>query len=499
MTNTKHITTHSTTQTGYQIRKEQHNGREYIVVPVVMMVEGVHSGSAGPVLHLQENFSQNPQDWNGVPLTAGHPRNAHGEYIGAYQADPDHWIVGHVANTRVEDGKLKAEAWIDQQRAIAVNPEVVNYIKEGKKLDVSIGAFTEDQPKAGTHNDREYQAVTVNYIPDHLALLPGARGACSWQDGCGIRNNEDQSNKDNNMKNEQLQALKEDIKEGKGVVNGLQDNEVGFVELSSKLQSMLDRRDSETYAHFLEEVYDDYFIYRVSNRDNGDTNFYRQEYSVNEQEEIELQGDRSEVRKQVQFVPLQSNSEDEDCGCSGMKRTKFNNNKNHNNTVMSEKNNPSAEVMEKVVGLVNNERTRFTKSDRSWLLQLNEDQLNALEPIEAPAPEVTKEQAIQALSEELGDVDKLKGIVSDDVKSKIEIGLTAYEAEREKLINTIQTNTSKEDWPEDTLNGLEIDMLRRVAKSVRPTDYSGQGPVHTPQNNSNGGEEEVLLPVGVAK
>ena len=494
MKKTANITIHSTQQAEYTIRRDQRNGREYMVVPVIMMVEGVHHGSGGPILHLQENFSQNPEDWNNVPLTAGHPTNDDGVYVSAGQVDQDRWVVGHVANTRVQDGKLRAEAWIDVQRALAVNPEVVNYIKEGKKLEVSTGAMTYESQQAGQWNGEEYHSVTERYIPDHLALLPGEQGACSWVDGCGIRNNKQEDT--DGMKN----SIKEDIKKGLGVLNGLQANTTGFIELSGRLQSMLDRRDSEAQIYYLKEVYEDYFVYEVRDRDQGTQKFYRQEYTFNEADnDIDLSGDRTEVRRNVEFVPIQRNSKETsnngDCGCS-MKRTKFNTNQNEEEDNMSETKNtqPSGEVMEKVVSLINNENTRFGKSDREWLLQMNESQLDKLEPKEAEKPEVSREEALQALSADLSDTEKLLNVVSADIKEQVERGIKAYKEEREKLVKSIQANTG-DIWTKEKLESMDTETLQALEKSSRKTDYSAQGqPI---VNSQAAGEEEMMLPVGV--
>ena len=178
---------------------------EELVLPVVMLVEGVHNGSAGPVLHLARHFGQSVSDWNGVPVTAGHPVNNKGIPISVHQTDKSRWVIGHVQNARIEDGKLKAEVVINQQRAIAVNPEVLNFINEGKKLEVSTGIITRDISQSGQFNGEEYQAITVEYWPDHLALLPGERGACSWADGCGIRVNK---NNNSNHKKMKMQTFK---------------------------------------------------------------------------------------------------------------------------------------------------------------------------------------------------------------------------------------------------------------------------------------------------
>lgn len=477
----------------YQVYNRTKGGREYLVVPVVMMVEGVHSGSGGPILHLQDNFSQNPSDWNGVPLTAGHPVQ-NNEYVTVTSVDPDQWVVGFVDNARVEDGKLKADAWIDRQRAIAINPEVVNYITEGKKLEVSTGAATRDVETQGEHNGEQYNAITLEYRPDHLALLPGDQGACSWRDGCGIRTNK--KGVDNEM-SEQTKNTNLDL-----VVNHLQDNAVGYREISEKIQNTLDRRDSEARYHYLVEVYDDHFIYEVRDRDQGQQKFYKQSYGYTEDKQINLNGDPDEVRRDVEFVPVQSNAQTTNgsCSCSQMKRTKFNNNTNNGDNMSNEKANadqPTGEVMDKVVSLINNERTRFSKADRGWLLNLNEDQLEKLEPAEPVETEVSREQALQALQADLSDTEKLVGILPDKVKEQVEHGIKAYSDLRAKYIKSIQANTDEKTWPKDTLESMETDHLERIARSVQKVDYSGNGnPVTV--NTGSGEEEEMLLPAGVS-
>ena len=500
MIETKHITTHSTAQVDYQPRQVQQGGRNYIVVPVVMMVEGVHSGSGGPILHLQQNFSQNPQDWNGIPLTAGHPVDSEGYPISVNTADPNHWVVGYVQNARVQDGKLKADAWIDQQRAVAVNPEVVNYVLEGKRLEVSTGAITQDRGEGGEWNGETYQAITLSYQPDHLALLPGEQGACSWADGCGIRVNK-QLEETNEMSNQLTpQQIKQAALQTLGVINGLQDNAAGFMEISQAISGKLDRLDSESRMYFLSEVYDNYFVYHIRDRDQGTDRYYKQSYELQENNEVQFSGDPQEVRKNVEFVEIQQNNkEDEDCGCGGgdgnMRRTKFNNNQNSNGEPMSENNKqPTGEVMDRVVALINNERTRFSKTDRQWLLQLNEEQLGKLEPTEAPAVEVSREDAVQALSADFADIDKVKELLPQSTRNQIEAGLAVYKEQRENLIKSIQANTG-DIWTKEKLESMDMDTLQNLEKSSHKADYSGQGPA--PTNYSQGQEVEMLLPAGV--
>ena len=46
---------------------------KYIVAPAVMVVKGVLPGSQGPLMYEDEDTSAATFNWNGMPLTYGHP------------------------------------------------------------------------------------------------------------------------------------------------------------------------------------------------------------------------------------------------------------------------------------------------------------------------------------------------------------------------------------------------------------------------------------------
>lgn len=173
----------------YTGRAETFEGDEYWVVPVVMMVEGVHNGSHGPLFHSIEELGKIPEAWNGIPVTIQHPTDDIGNVSANSPAILEAWSVGKVFNTHVDGDKLKAEAYIKISKINKLSPEVFQYIKEGKPLEVSVGVFSDEVQKIGNHNGEKYSIAATNHRPDHLALLPGAIGACSWEDGCGIRVN----------------------------------------------------------------------------------------------------------------------------------------------------------------------------------------------------------------------------------------------------------------------------------------------------------------------
>lgn len=178
----------------YSIDVKMHMGRKHIVVPVVMMVEGVHNGSAGAILHEAGELAKYPAAWNGIPVVVGHPED-NGTPISANIPDVlEQKIVGRVYNTRFEgNGKnrLVAEAWLDEERLAEISPAALQYIRQRKPIDVSVGVFSDDEPIRGRWKNEEFIGIARNYRPDHLALLPDRNGACGWEDGCGVRINKE--------------------------------------------------------------------------------------------------------------------------------------------------------------------------------------------------------------------------------------------------------------------------------------------------------------------
>ena len=154
--------------------------------PVTIMVEGVHNGSHGPIFwagHILEKFADK---WEGVPIVINHPLK-NGQPISVKGAKDE--IVGRVTAPYFDKVKKAIRANIE----IPINNGRINLSTLQNIKEVSAGVFSDETYESGTWNDEQYHACSISMEPDHLALLPGGVGACSWQDGCGIRANQSEA------------------------------------------------------------------------------------------------------------------------------------------------------------------------------------------------------------------------------------------------------------------------------------------------------------------
>ena len=439
----------------YKIKMKDYDGKKHMVVPVVMMVEGVHSGSKGAIYHSEEELSKNPHLWNGIPVTINHPKNDSG-FISANS--PDVSNVGKIFNTNY-DGKLKSEAWIDIEKIKEQSMEAYNYIKAQKSLDVSVGVFSDDIKEKGEWNGEEYEAKATNYKPDHLALLPGESGACSWNDGCGIRVN---------------QRMEKEIS------NFLQTNKKSYTEIIRQITEKL--REGESMKspyiyHYCIEVYDDEVIYEKSEEEKG-MKYYKQSYLFKDGE-VEFVGEPTEVEKIVEF------------------KNKISTNQKTIKIMSTEK---SKCFISKVDNLIANEATKFQETDKDWLMEQTEDRLDKLVPkVQANREkviekELTEENVKIFLSErKLEDVVKL---LPEDIQANVQSGLKLRDEKRKSMIEGIQANTA-DVWTKEELEVLSCEKLEKIAKSakVEVADYSASVQVNTNKKEESG--EEPLLPMDI--
>jgi hypothetical protein len=499
----------ASTNQNYEVRRETRDGRNYLVVPVVMMVEGVHSGSHGPLLHTIDELGRYPQSWDGRPVVIRHPQ-VNGVYVSANSPDVlDSYAVGQIYNTHTNGTKLMAEAWLEVDKLQSISPETYQKLEDHELIEVSVGVFTDDEQTSGDWNGEPYTMIARNHRPDHLALLPDEIGACSVEDGCGVRVN--------NKKGGQMDESTVDVLEKKRKELGLTNIEFyrdplnspninklfatyqslkkidldisiqnnvgeGFMELMQLIRSKVDDMDNDNTINFVQEVYSDYVIYEARQRAGG-AKLYKQGYQLTNGT-IDFIGNPVEVQKKVEYI---------------------NNNSNNNplNFIRGPKSKPMANekctpcVEKKVNALIANTALAFTEADRDWLQAMEESQLDKFIPKASPetnvtTPPVPDKPAVQALSAE--------------DQAALAFGKKQLAAMRKNWIDGIQANTSKELWPDTTLNGMNEDTLERIYNSLQiprqietneeVMNYSlnagGRGSV-----NNNASEIEPLLPPGI--
>lgn len=171
---------------GGGIRHESFDGRDHLVVPVVMIVDGVLNGA----LVTHEEYGRFVSAWDGRPVPVRHPQK-NGQYVSANASDVlQKSVIGQILNTKVEANKLKAEAWLDVLKAQRLGyGDLISNLEDGNTVEVSTGYFSDSDPSPGQFNGNSYSEIHRNLRPDHLALLPDEIGACSVADGCGTRVN----------------------------------------------------------------------------------------------------------------------------------------------------------------------------------------------------------------------------------------------------------------------------------------------------------------------
>lgn len=172
------------------VRREQVNGRDYLVAPLTMIVPGVLPGSKGPLYYPPEEVSRNPDGWNGMPIVVNHPV-VEGRNVSARSPRIlERYGIGHVYAANIgPNGNLVGEGWFDVGATKRIEPRIYDDLIAKRPIELSTGLFTRNEPVRNGKCPRSgmpYDHVAKDYRPDHLAILPDTKGACSVRDGCGV-------------------------------------------------------------------------------------------------------------------------------------------------------------------------------------------------------------------------------------------------------------------------------------------------------------------------
>lgn len=453
-----------TNQSTTIVRNEQWNEKEWLVVPSIMMKEGVHNGSRGMLLHTPEELAKTVYAWENKPVTLYHPETSKGLPVSASSAGVLlKYGLGIVRNASMVENALKAEVWLEREK-VELIPTLNAAITNNNPIDVSIGVFSSEILETGEWNGEAYIGKAVNMEPDHLALLPGQQGACSWKDGCGLRLNKEKQSKDENN------VI---MKRTNPVVKAMLNNAVNFTDRIDQLRTLLQGEDAtgtETtnYVYnYLREVWDAFVIYEREVRGEP-VMYYQRPYQIGEGGIAEWAGEPVQVERKVSYIQI--------------------------NNDMTETKKPCCP--EKVTALINHAQTSFTEADRTWLGEQDSARLDSLVPKPQETPVINIEEARQMVVNSLKTVEDVVELAPQDVKDVLQKGVEQYNTYREGLVTEILEKAEAGVWTKEELVTNSTAMLEKLNKSFKPTgNYAGQAGNSIQTNQA--GDVEPMLPAGV--
>lgn len=449
-------------------RNDTFDGKDYLVAPMIMIVEGVLPGSFGPLYYPAEELSKTPAVWNMKPIVVEHP-SCNG--VGISACDPDVIRtrgVGLIMNAMFEDGKLKAEAWIDKAKAEIVDNRIIEAIENNEMMELSTGLFTDTESIKGEFNGKKYESIARNYRPDHLALLPESTGACSVADGAGfLRLNEAHDGVEvsvSSFDSKKAVLFFEENKEHIGKqIRDLIENEISHSQIWQLIHSKL--RDTITGDDvWVDEVFDTFFIY------SDGPQLYKQSYSVNDGK-VTFIGSREAVTREVVF-------------------------KTEDGSVLNNTNiRKDVNMKDKVDALIANALTHWTEADRKTLMRMDEAVLSKMIPVENKDDKNKKKVEEVVANTEIDTLNPTKDKVMTpeeylakappEVAATLNHGMNAYNAEKAQLVASIVANerasfTAAQLELKDVAELKQIAALAsnvEVAPVIPVVTYNGQGEV----------------------
>ncbi len=464
-------------------RNATFENREYIVLPVIALVEGVlhASNAATPELVLAEEFTPNFQSWNGRPLVYDHPLVG-GQHVSANSPDVlEKYKIGQVFNATVTDKKLAMEAWIDREAAGRIAPGILEFAaeKNSRPMEVSVGVFVVSEPLTGVYAEsgKQYQAVWRQITADHLAVLKeGVKGACNVEMGCGL-GRVAQSTK---AKEEKTMTIRQKFLELLGKqTNGKELKDAADAVGDSELRGMLDRALFATEPGYLGiiEVFQETTEVIYATAPDGEEHYYRRGYTVAEDQAITFAKDSVEVKPKMTYEAASA-------AIAAVRAA-------------AEKGRVDMEKKARIKVLIETGKTCFKAGDEAVLEQLSEERLTAMEehvkqltatttttapppPPPLPAPETPEVRRAKFLAE------------NPDVAEVLIAHKAAAEAKKNELVTKLKT--AQAVYSEDELKAMDVKSLSKLAQVLikDAIDFSGSGSVpHVPANEGPRSSEEL--------
>ena len=450
---------------GEDLERKRFRGEDHLIVPAVLVVEGV----LNDLLYPADELKRNPEAWNGTPIPINHPTDDKGNFISANTPEQLAKCIGTVFNARFNKDATVSDLWLNEAKLKAAAPEIHKKILDGEMVELSTGLVVEIETQEGDFQGNSFTGIARNHAPDHLALLPDDVGACSIEDGCGCPRV--------NLKMVYNQISHGDI----------------LQQLRAEIHSKLSLGDNDFV--FIDEVFDDFAVFERPSGANG-FKLLRQDFSVDD-DKVELSGDAFEVRAKRTFEKVENSDGGADPG-------KANKKENTGGPVMDEK--------EKRVNALIEGPSTWTEDQRDFLTNAEDSILDRIEECskvaagispdgdgtgspsggegegsdagsdgdggdgdgsgegegegEDAGTELNKEKEPMTLNQHLD-------TMAPEVREVIERGLKLQTEEQDDLIKRIMANTQNTFTVEE-LKEKKNDELEKLANLARVVNFGGR-------------------------
>lgn len=182
-----------------KIRREQHNGREHLVLPSYTLPANViMNGGLYPASEIDEHY----QKLEGTLAPLGHP-TMDGEFISAFS--PEGLNQGHIGawnrNVKKAGNRVYVEKWVDIEvaqrseggRELLERVEAIVNGEDVPPIHTSVAVFLEQIEANQEQRDQGAQWVAKIHDFDHDAILLNEPGAATPEQGVGLLVNANQA------------------------------------------------------------------------------------------------------------------------------------------------------------------------------------------------------------------------------------------------------------------------------------------------------------------
>ena len=443
------------------VRTETFEGAEHLVAPLIMINEGVHNRLFYPGAQLAKSAPA----WNGRTVTVYHPTNLDGNRVPV--GDPrtiEQFGTGTLFNSEyVEDGhKLRAEVWLNKAKAEATEAgrDVLAKLAKNEMIEVSTGLFLEEDAVKGVWNETdEYDATVINYSPDHLALLPNTKGACSIDDGAGFPRCNEAETVTMPSKVTRWNRLKEWFAQ----ITLNRD-----ASIDERREALIDalRNEPGLPANswlWIEDMREETIVYSLEKAGNP-PQFFQRGYAVDADGAVSLSDNApQEVEKVVEYRPKKE--------ILAVNRTEI------------------------ITALIANEDQKWTEVHKPFLEGLEDEQLELISGAKPLVPDGTPAPVIPAINENTSTstMEEWRKSAPPEITAVFDTLQASQETKATALRTSLAAN-ARCTFTEGDMKAMDLTTLEKLAESLGgAADYTGNAPGTAP-NLADNAEDAIPAP-----